>query len=237
MSILPLVMCALFVATALGGLAVQASPAGSFEDTLSGVLTKDLQPRRYVVVGNLYVPPGATIRIGKGTVLLFQNFTGLHVQGTLLANGTANSPIVFTSKNDHDWNPSSNVEAAPFDWDGIDIDQASTGTELSQCSVRFSVYGIKSQTDYFRLKNVRFAMNGKADLTIKGELRTIDKKEYSYGVAAAAVTALAIVPTAPDQHALLRTAMRYTGLALAIGGCAVLFQRQAPPQGCWIRRC
>ena len=197
-----------------------SEPGDSAGDTLSGLLPSVVKPgaRPFIVAGDLYVPPGTTVKIEKGTVFLFESFAGLHVQGTLLAQGTPDKQIVFTSKNDRQWNPAAALEAAPFDWNGIDLDEGAVGTELSDCAIRFSVFGLKSQTEHFRLKNVRFAFNGKADLSIKGERQKIDTQQYSYGAAKAIPPALPIAMS--DRRAGLRTTVRYTGLALAVAGVA-----------------
>ena len=191
----------------------------SINDTLSGVLTTDVGPgvRAFVVVGNLYIPPGTTVSISPGTVFLFENFAGLHIQGTLLARGTENKPIIFTSTNDHEWNPAASVDAAPFDWNGIDMDEAAIGTELSECVIRYSVYGIRAQTEHFRLKNVSFNYNGKADLTIKGEQRKINEQPYSCGLQKPAPV---IVSPVTNKSTRFRMTIRYTGLTLALAGCA-----------------
>ncbi len=199
----------------------RASETGGFTagDTLIGLLTSDVKPGAgpFIVAGDLYVPPGTTVKIAKGTVFLFENFVGLHVQGTLLSQGTPSDPIIFTSKNDRAWNPAAPVEAAPFDWNGIDIEESAIGTELLECVIRYSVYGIKSQTGHFRLKNVYFAFNGKAGLTIKGVQKKIDTQPYSYG---APETVLIPKFTSPKKNSRFRATIRYTGLALAITGCA-----------------
>jgi parallel beta-helix repeat protein len=52
----------------------------------------------YLVTSDLYVPPGQTLTIEPGVILQFQNpNTGLIVDGSLVAKGTASNPIVFTS--------------------------------------------------------------------------------------------------------------------------------------------
>jgi hypothetical protein len=198
----------------------RASESGeSVGDTLSGVLSVDVKPgaRPYLVVGELSVPPGITVKIAEGTIFLFESFAGLRVQGRLLAQGTPNEPIVFTSTNDSEWNPAASVNAAPFDWNGIDIDDGAIGTELAECVIRYSVYGITSQTGCFALKNVHFSYNGKADCTIKGERRIIDAQPYSYR---APEPVLVMAPVVRNKSTGFRTTIRYTGLALAVAGCA-----------------
>jgi hypothetical protein len=131
---------------------------------LSGTLTAD---KPYLVVGDIYVPPGSSVTIQAGTMLLFSEFTGLHVQGTLYAKGTEALPILFTSQHDSLIVGTSTVPPAPFDWNGIDIYESAIGSELFYCNVRYSVYGIRSQTDYCKLISSVFENNGKSDFSIK----------------------------------------------------------------------
>jgi len=51
----------------------------------------------YVVSGSIIVQTGATLTIQPGTRVKFDNQKALTVQGTLVARGTAESPITFTS--------------------------------------------------------------------------------------------------------------------------------------------
>jgi len=64
----------------------------------------------YDVTGNISVLNGVTLTIEPGTTIQFANNTSLTVQGVLLAMGTANNPITFTS---------SNGSPLPGDWLGI----------------------------------------------------------------------------------------------------------------------
>ena len=59
-------------------------------ETLGGnlpkVITAGKQP--YFVTSDIYVPSGKTVTLEPGVVLLFKNFTGMHVEGRLVAEGT-----------------------------------------------------------------------------------------------------------------------------------------------------
>src|SRR5512133_2521359 len=140
---------------------------------LTGTLTAD---KKYHVVGDVYVPPGSSVSIEAGTVILFSEFTGLHVQGTLFARGSETQPIIFSSQHDSSVTGSP-VPPAPFDWNGIDIYESAVGSELFYCNVRYSVYGIRSQTDYCKINSSVFNNNGKSDFTIKDV-----RKEITPGV-------------------------------------------------------
>jgi len=150
---------------------------------LSGSLPESLSAQSYLVVGDIFVSPGSSVSIEAGSVFLFESFTGMHVQGTVFVKGNDDKPVVFTSKNDKQYNSNATVEAAPFDWNGIDIYESALGSHFDRCIIRFSVYGIRSQTEHFKVINSIFSNNGKADMTIKGERQEIaSQTPFSYGL-------------------------------------------------------
>jgi len=60
----------------------------------------------YTVTGSIIVQSGVTLTIEPGTTIKFNSLKALTVQGTLVARGTAGSPITFTSNigtNKGDW--------------------------------------------------------------------------------------------------------------------------------------
>lgn len=187
---------------------------------LSGILSTNIKAGSgpFLVTGDLTVPPGTTVTIGAGTVFLFDNFSGLHIQGTLVCRGKKGKPVVFTSKNDHSWNPNAAVDAAPFDWNGIDIYPTAGGVSFEECMISYSVYGIKSQTDRFQLTRTEFAENGRCDLSINGNERMAGPGPFSYGLPALKPVT-AIKASAEDQRKFAY--LRYPGLALAVGGAVV----------------
>lgn len=150
---------------------------------LSGSLPEHLTSEKpYSVVADIYVSPGSTVTIDAGAVFLFESFTGMHVQGTVYVKGEPERPVVFTSKNDRQWNLNSGIDAAPFDWNGIDIYETAIGTDFTQCIIQYSVYGLRSQTEHFKANNLIFSNNGKANVTIKGEKReALQNEPFSYG--------------------------------------------------------
>lgn len=153
---------------------------------LSGSLPESLSAQSYLVVGDIFVSPGSSVSIEAGTVFLFESFTGMHVQGNVFVKGNENKPVVFTSKNDKQYNSNATVEAAPFDWNGIDIYESALGSIFDRCVIRYSVYGIRSQTEHFKVINSIFSNNGKADMTIKGERQEIaSHTPFSYGMPSA----------------------------------------------------
>ena len=94
----------------------------------------------YIVTGNVLVSEGVTLTIEPGVEVKFASGTGLQVNGTLVARGTSDSPIVFTSN-----------QASPTagDWISIFFADPSTdatydangnytgGSILEYCEVRY----------------------------------------------------------------------------------------------------
>ena len=75
----------------------------TFQGTISGnqVWTSD---KIYRVTGNVGIAPGVTLTIQPGTVVKFTGNYTLSIGGTLIADGTAEQPIVFTSGYTGTWN-------------------------------------------------------------------------------------------------------------------------------------
>jgi len=206
---------------------------------LSGSLPESLSAKSYLVVGDIFVSPGSSVSIEAGSVFLFESFTGMHVQGTVYVKGNEDKPVVFTSKNDKQYNLNSTVEAAPFDWNGIDIYESALGSSFDRCIIRFSVYGIRSQTEHFKVNNSIFGNNGKADMTIKGERQDVTSQvPFSYALPPVDESAKLPQPQqiteisppkidlpvpsidSASQKRIGVQVLRYTGLALGVGAGA-----------------
>jgi len=205
--------------------------------SLPTVVGKDHSP--YFVEADVFVSPGSTVSIESGVVILFKNFTGLHVQGSLFAKGTPEEPVVFTSINDQTYNSSTPVSAAPYDWNGIDIYESAIGTRFDNCVISYSVYGIRSQTDQLKITDSRFLQNGKSSLSVKDSTFTLDTTEFSFSAPSPEPVSQRTGMTAPEKNqqtsirnALqplpdqsknkewLRSVFRYSGMVLAAVGIA-----------------
>jgi len=71
----------------------------------------------YIVTDNLVVNSGVTLTIQAGTTVKFDSLKALSVQGTLIATGTATTPVTFTSNQ---------ASPAPGDWGYIHFADTST---------------------------------------------------------------------------------------------------------------
>ncbi|MBD3314331.1 MAG: hypothetical protein GF344_00970 [Chitinivibrionales bacterium] len=147
-----------------------------------GGMTIDSSGNPYIITENVTIPAEKSTHIGAGCVLLFEAFTGMIVTGTLRAAGTMNHPVVFTSVNDQRYNPSSQKEAEPFDWNGVYITPESEEVSLSNIVLAFSVYGIKSEKSALTLNNATFNANGQFHFTVNDSMpRVTEGVPFDYG--------------------------------------------------------
>ena len=204
--------------------AVQQPVAAVAFDTIAGPLPGTIKAKKnpYLVVGDIEVPAGKTVSVERGTVFLFKNFTGLHVQGKLVALGTREHPIVFTTENDQSVNPTTPLYPNPYDWNGIYIHADGIGTSMAFCKVLFSVYGIVSETKFIRLDPVILRSNGKSNLVIEGKEETVTDKPFCYVLS----TKDAMIDGVPvkilkDPLAPRRNTVRYISLAGALAGIGI----------------
>jgi hypothetical protein len=187
---------------------------------LPKLLTSDKSP--YLVISDVYVPAGKICRIEQGTVLLFKNFTGLHVQGILTAHGSKGAPIVFTSENDKKYNPLGTHNPTPYDWNGIYIHKDGIGSDLEHIRISYSVKGIVTETKFIRISEGVFHDNGRSNLTIEGQEKEVTNAPFSYNLSVKDASVEGVpITILRDPDAPRRNIIRYSGLALVVGGGAL----------------
>jgi hypothetical protein len=179
--------------------------AGSLPDTVKA------RTMPYLVVGDIEVPVNKTVFIEKGVVFLFKAFTGMHVLGKLNAQGTYEAPIIFTSENDSLSGAETSLHAVAYDWNGIYFHECAVGSKMSFCTVKYSVYGIVSETKYIKLSPVNFSFNGKSDLVIEGKKQEVTDKPFLYNN---------LSMTLINPLAYKRKTFRFGGLAVALAAGA-----------------
>jgi hypothetical protein len=194
-----------------------------FFDTIVGPLADTIRPHKnpYLVIGDIEVPANKTVTIEPGAVFLFKNFTGLHVQGKLLAQGTKDLPVIFTAENDRSVNKLTSLYPNPYDWNGIYIHPDGVGATMTFCKVVYSVYGIVSETKFIKLDQVTLRLNGKSNLVIEGKERTVEDKPYSYILSTKDVMMEGVpVKILKDPFAAKREILRYGSFLIALAATA-----------------
>lgn len=192
---------------------------------LAGDLPRIISVKKspYLVISDIYVPAGKSVTIEAGTIFLFKNFTGFHVEGILIIKGTTSNPVIFTSENDNSYNPYSSLNPTPYDWNGIYLHKDAIGTDLQNIKIMYSVKGIVSETKYFRLTDGVFHENGRSNLSIVGEEKPVTPDQpftYTLSIKDATVDGVP-VKILMDPEAPKRNTFRYTGLGLCVGGAAL----------------
>jgi hypothetical protein len=177
------------------------------------------------------VPAGKKLTIREGCVFLFKGFTGININGQLNVAGSSKHPVVFTSVNDGDFNPKSDQLPNPFDWNGILVAKESGGALFDNIQLRYSVYGIKSQSTNVSIQNGIFRQNGQFHFTINEKIQYVqDNIPFSYsgaagepekGVSKDLKTAADKTPEAKKTKTSNSTVVfRYTSLGVGIVGIA-----------------
>ncbi|MCA9124654.1 MAG: carboxypeptidase regulatory-like domain-containing protein [Planctomycetales bacterium] len=100
----------------------------------------------YRLTGDVTVPTGKTLTVGAGQIVAGRAAFGdeLHVNGTLIADGTTAAPIIFTS--DRDSSIPFNIDNASTgpgrgNWDGVRLNAGSTGNLLDHVEFRYAGNG------------------------------------------------------------------------------------------------
>jgi hypothetical protein len=185
----------------------------------------------YIVDQDVVVPAGKKLTIKEGCVLIFKGFTGLNVYGQLNVAGSPKHPVIFTSVNDGDFNPKSDQLPNPFDWNGILVAKESNGALFDNIQLRYSVYGIKSQSTNVSIQNGIFRQNGQFHFTVNEKIQYVqDNIPYSYSGAAGEPEkgASQDLKTAADKTPEAKKAktenntlvFRYASLGVGIAGIA-----------------
>ena len=123
------------------------SPAGA-DTIVSGVIATDttwtVSNSPYIVTNNMTVNPGATLTIEPGVIVKFVANKGLTVKGRLVAAGTPDDRIVFTSIRDDSAGGDNGGDGATVgargDWTGITVSATDIGadSEMSFVDVAYA---------------------------------------------------------------------------------------------------
>jgi hypothetical protein len=146
-----------------------------------GGMTLDTTLSPYLIVSDIIVEKGKVLTLKPGCVLRFRPYAGLVVDGSLIAEGSKDRPVIFTSSNDDKYSDSVTVRPQAFDWNGITITRNAKKTKLWNFILCYSVYGIKAQTERVSVNNGVFYSNGQFNMTIHEKIQNVtDNFPLSY---------------------------------------------------------
>ena len=135
------------------------------------------------VVDGLTVALGATLTLGAGQVVKFAGSnSNLVVNGSMVANGTAAQPVVFTSIKDDSAGGDTNndgiaTNAAPGDWAQVRFSSSSTNDVLTNVVVSFggtnSLGEFEADGTAPTISNSTFASSSSSGLRLVGSTATL----------------------------------------------------------------
>ncbi|MDR3129746.1 MAG: hypothetical protein LBU03_05870 [Tannerellaceae bacterium] len=99
--------------------------------------------RPFVVYDSLVVATGATLHLAAGTTLYLHDRANLVVQGTLIAEGTAEAPVTLRGDRlDHVLDTVLHYDSEPAQWGGITFHRTSSNNVLRHTLIRNSSSGL-----------------------------------------------------------------------------------------------
>ena len=107
----------------------------------------DITDLPYMIRGDLTIDAGATMRINPGVLLKFSDRTDLFIKGGLVADGTEEAHIIFTSIRDDsrggDTNNDGSTAGSPGDWGGIRFEATTDDANalLRYCEINYGGQG------------------------------------------------------------------------------------------------
>ena len=139
--------------------------------------TWDAVDSPYIISDPINVVKGATLTVSPGVVVLFDYGAEIKVAGKIIADGTSDSKIYFTSLNDSTLNGQtiddvdSDLVIPPTvgDYNGLLFSASSTG-EFQYVEMRYSLDGIDSNKASISISNSTFINNYSGVLTKTGSL-------------------------------------------------------------------
>ena len=97
----------------------------------------------YVVYDSLFVAPGATLSLKEGTTLYFHDKAFMKVAGRLVAEGSAENPIVMRGDRTDRMFSYLPYDRVPGQWGGVVFTAESNDNSLLHCDIHSANYGIK----------------------------------------------------------------------------------------------
>lgn len=106
------------------------------ERTWSSLQDADGRTIGRLVLGQLWVKEGATLRIDPGVFLKFVKNARLRINGSIRADGSDQAPIIMTSWRDPEFSGVGGSEAG--DWLGVFLENTNRGNRLQSTEIRYA---------------------------------------------------------------------------------------------------
>lgn len=100
------------------------------------------EKRPYLIYDSLTIDSGAVLRLTAGTTLCFHAGSGLKVHGQLIAEGTADEPIVMRGDRPDRLLPNLPYDLTAGQWEGVKFYNGSVSSTLKYCDIHGSNFGI-----------------------------------------------------------------------------------------------
>ena len=106
----------------------------------------------YAVKGNLWIAGPATLKIEKGTEILFESSACMTVEGSLLVEGTRNEPVTFRAKE-------ISAPGEPGIWEHINIKKSRNNSLIKSAIFRNSKAALFIENDSVEIVDCLFEYN------------------------------------------------------------------------------
>jgi parallel beta-helix repeat protein len=188
---------------------------------------------------HLTVAQGATLTIEPGAIVKFEQGGYLHVDGSLVADGTADQPIIFTSVKDDiaggDTNGDGNATSpAPGDWQYLGFDPTSSGM-LDQVVVRYAQTGIRSYSPDLAVSHSTVTQCSQGGIFIYSGSSTITgntiSNNGSHGIYVDSTTSPVITENTISGNADWAICLRNPNATKYVSGNTI----SGPKAGMWVR--
>lgn len=189
------------------------------ENSLSGNIEGALGPGTYRVTGDITVAIGSRLLLRGGTSLCFDGFYSFVVHGSLIAEGTLQNRVVFTSARDK---RCGNGSAEPMDWNHLEIAADAGSVNLGNVDVLFSTDGILCAVKTSLLEGVVLEKNGINRVLLDGlELGKTPQGVFQYSAVTTAPVVKAEASPIPEPDKTVRKSRRNYYLAGAVAMAAI----------------
>jgi hypothetical protein len=153
--------------------------AGSQINVNGNISGNWMNTNTYIVTGNITVPSGQTLTIQQGTNIKFNGYYSITVDGSLIANGTSLSPILFTS----------NLPIpSPGNWDRINVN--GNGSVFNFCIFDYFTRGLNiyysspivTNNEFSNFNGIAIYANGCSSIISKNWIHDYQSDIYAQGI-------------------------------------------------------